>query len=64
MTLRIPQLRNLAALVAAFAVAALALTLLNRAPDAPDAPASTDLAQATAARSTDAQVATLQRELG
>jgi tetratricopeptide (TPR) repeat protein len=63
MTLRIPHLRNLAALVAAFAAAALALTLLNRAPDSPAPPASSDLAQATVARTTDGQIATLQREL-
>jgi tetratricopeptide (TPR) repeat protein len=63
MTLRLPHLRNLAALVAAFAAAVLALTLVNRAPDAPVPPASSDRAQASVARTTDGQIATLQREL-
>jgi tetratricopeptide (TPR) repeat protein len=63
MTLRIPHLRHLFALAAAFTGAVLALTLVNRAADPPVPPASSDRAQAAVARSTDAQIATLQREL-
>src|SRR5213080_4729689 len=63
MTLRLPSPRNIAALVAAFAVAALVLTLVNRSPAPPTPPTSSDRADAGVARSTDAQIATLQREL-
>jgi tetratricopeptide (TPR) repeat protein len=62
MTLRLPNLRLLAATVTAFAVAALALALLNRG-SAPPAPRSSDAADAGVARTTDDQIATLQREL-
>ncbi|MFL5780964.1 MAG: tetratricopeptide repeat protein [Thermoleophilaceae bacterium] len=63
MTLRIPHLRNLFALASAFTAAVLALTLINRAPDSPAPPASSDRADAGVARTTDAQIAILQREL-
>jgi tetratricopeptide (TPR) repeat protein len=63
MTVRLPNLRHLAALAAAFAVAALVLALVNRSPTPPAGPASTDAAGAGVARTTDEQVATLQREL-
>jgi tetratricopeptide (TPR) repeat protein len=63
MTLRLPHLRSLFALASAFTAAVLALTLVNRGPDSPPTPASSDRAQAGVARTTDAQIATLQREL-
>src|SRR3954468_23306645 len=62
MTLRLPHLRNLAVLVTAFAAAALALALVNRS-HAPSTPSSSDLANAGVARTTDQQIATLQRAL-
>jgi tetratricopeptide (TPR) repeat protein len=65
MTLRIPHLRPLAALVAAFATAVLVLALVNRgsAPPPTSAPASSDAANAAVPRTTDALIATLQRAL-
>ncbi|MEA2389553.1 MAG: hypothetical protein QOG41_2326 [Thermoleophilaceae bacterium] len=63
MTLRLPNLRYLAATVTAFAVAVLVLAALNRGSAPPSPPRSSDAAQATVAHTTDEQIATLQREL-
>jgi tetratricopeptide (TPR) repeat protein len=65
MTLRIPHLRPLAALVAAFVTAALVLTLVNRspAPVTTATPTSSDAANAGVPRTTDALIAALQRAL-
>ena len=65
MTLRIPHLRPLAALVAAFGAAVLLLALVNRGSAPPFAapPTSSDAANAAVPRTTDALIATLQRAL-
>src|SRR5207248_6866142 len=65
MTLRIPHLRPLAALVAAFAAAVLLLTLVNRgsAPPTVAPPTSSDAAGSGVPRTTDAVIASLQLAL-
>ena len=63
MTASHPKIRNLTALLAAFGAATALLVAVNHGSAPPALPASSDLAGAGVARTTDALIATLQRAL-